>query len=142
MKVIFTQFMKGNATGEIEILRNTPNIEIIRPVQPYPFFHEMTEKEKEKLYQEHEEILDKIMESLKKQDKIMVIMDELTYPIRWNLINKEKVKALLEEEEIEFIITGRDPEKFLIEKADYITEMVKIKHPFDKGVEARRGIEF
>ena len=42
----------------------------------------------------------------------------------------------------ETVLTGRDPADFLLERADYITEMVKQRHPFDKGVAAREGIEF
>ena len=45
-------------------------------------------------------------------------------------------------EDLEVIITGRNPDPALVERADYITEMKKIRHPFDKGVAARKGIEW
>ena len=47
----------------------------------------------------------------------------------------------LKEEGLEVVLTGRDPGEELIELADYVTEMKKRKHPFDKGVKARKGIE-
>ena len=45
-------------------------------------------------------------------------------------------------EELEVVLTGRNPSRNLLDAADYVTEMKKIKHPFDQGVAARRGIEY
>ena len=43
---------------------------------------------------------------------------------------------------LEVVLTGREPSAALVEAADYVTEMKKVKHPFDAGIVARRGIEF
>lgn len=43
---------------------------------------------------------------------------------------------------LEVVITGRDPSDRLMEAADYITEMKKLRHPYDRGINARLGIEF
>ena len=45
-------------------------------------------------------------------------------------------------DELEVVMTGRNPSQKLLDTADYITEMKKIKHPYDEGVKARHGIEF
>ncbi len=78
----------------------------------------------------------------------MILMDEITYPIHWGLLDKEKLKRLFQsqkkgiEEEIEFVLTGRNPDDFLMNVADYITDMSCVRHPFQKGITARKGIEF
>ena len=74
----------------------------------------------------------------------MIILDELTYPLLWDLIDKEAVKELVKmcREKVEIVITGRSPEPWLMDCADYITEMKKQKHPFDYGMDARLGIEY
>lgn len=71
-------------------------------------------------------------------------MDELTYPYNWNLINRDLVNNFISnyKGKVEIIITGRNPDKFMVDLADYITEMKCVRHPFDKGVVAREGIEY
>ena len=44
--------------------------------------------------------------------------------------------------DLEVVLTGRNPSQALLSAADYVTEMKKIKHPFDRGIRARKGIEF
>lgn len=74
----------------------------------------------------------------------LLVLDELTYPYDWNLISKEMVKELIcrKPEALELVITGRNPAEFFLEHADYITEMKAIRHPYEKGVAAREGIEY
>ena len=89
----------------------------------------------------------------------MVVLDEITYPLNWVLIDVSlfkdlvgKMKALYNgrsgdsgEESlsrIELVLTGREPDRFILENADYITEMKKLRHPFDRGIQARKGIEY
>ena len=54
----------------------------------------------------------------------------------WLLITKEKPEGL------EVVLTGRNPDPRLVELADYVSEIRKIRHPFDRGVQARKGIEY
>ena len=53
-----------------------------------------------------------------------------------------KLSLIAEHGEAELVITGRDPDPALLERADYVTEMNLIKHPYEKGVLARKGIEY
>ena len=64
--------------------------------------------------------------------------------MNFGMVPEEAVLNFLKEkpEELEVVLTGRDPSEALCEAADYITEMRKVKHPFDRGIQARRGIEF
>ena len=72
------------------------------------------------------------------------MLDELCSAISTGMVPLDEVLAFLDSrpENLEVVITGRDPAPELQERADYITEMRKIKHPFDRGVNAREGVEW
>ncbi len=74
----------------------------------------------------------------------VLILDEIVFCLSLDLGRFEDVKRLIEQKDagVELILTGRGATPELIELADLVTEMKKIKHPFDKGVNARRGIEY
>jgi cob(I)alamin adenosyltransferase len=73
-----------------------------------------------------------------------VVLDEITYPINWGWVPLEEVAALVRERpyRVNLIITGRDAPQELIDLADTVTEMTKVKHAYDRGVMARRGIDY
>ena len=77
-------------------------------------------------------------------DYDLVIVDEINYCIYRGLIDLGRAIALVEKrpENVELVFTGRHAPEELIARAGVVTEMRKIKHHFDEGVEARRGIEF
>ena len=74
----------------------------------------------------------------------LLILDEISISLRDGFLKEGEVMALLEKKpsKLELILTGRGAPKKLLEKADLITEMKKIKHPYDKGIKGRRGIEY
>lgn len=74
----------------------------------------------------------------------LVVLDEVTYPINWGWIDIEDVLAAIADrpKNVNLILTGRDAPGELIDVADTVTEMVKLKHAFDRGVMARRGIDY
>lgn len=142
--VCFTQFMKGNDTGELHILSSLPNVTILRSEKNFGFYRAMSEADKDELTKIHNRILEDIIKLVKAEECRMVVMDELTYPVKWGLVDVEKLKYLLKlgkKEGTELVITGRDAEDFLIDAADYITEMKSLRHPYEKGIPARNGIE-
>ncbi len=74
----------------------------------------------------------------------LVLLDEVTYPINWVWIDLDDVLSVIEKrpQNVSLIFTGRDAPSELIDVADTVTEMKKIKHAFDRGVMARRGIDY
>ena len=75
----------------------------------------------------------------------MIILDEFTYPLHYGWLNTTEVIDWLKAnkpEDAHLIITGRDAPAALIEYADLVTEMMEVKHPYQKGIQAQRGIEF
>lgn len=145
-KVIFAQFMKGNDTGELHILERLPQVRICRSSKGFGFYRELTPEQKEELTGEHNRILDEILTALRAGECDLAILDEVTYPIEWKLLEEEKLMQILEmgkgAYDLEVAATGRDPAPFLWEMADYITEMQSVRHPYEKGVLAREGIEY
>ena len=74
----------------------------------------------------------------------MVVLDEVNVALYFKLIELDEVVRLIGDKprNVELILTGRYADAKLIELADLVTEMVKLKHPYDKGVKARKGIEY
>lgn len=74
----------------------------------------------------------------------MVILDEINYVIDYGLIPVEEVVTVLEKrpKRLHLIMTGRDAHERVVEKADLVTEMREVKHPYAQGIKAQKGIEF
>jgi cob(I)alamin adenosyltransferase len=74
----------------------------------------------------------------------LVVLDEITYPINWGWVSGEDVAATLRgrPEQVNVIATGRDAPKELLDVADTVTEMRKVRHAYDRGVRAKRGLDF
>jgi cob(I)alamin adenosyltransferase len=73
-----------------------------------------------------------------------LLLDEMTYPVTWGWIDVDDVVQTLRERRgfQHVVITGRDARPELIEAADLVSEVVKVKHPFDAGIRAQQGIEW
>jgi adenosylcobyric acid synthase len=74
----------------------------------------------------------------------LVVLDEITYPINWGWLEGDEVASALRDrpERVNVIATGRDAPPALIAVADTVTEMVKVRHVYDRGIKARRGLDF
>lgn len=146
MQVLFTQFMKGNETSELSVLEKVSNIEILRSKKEFGFYGQMTEQDKKELTDIHNKILNRIEKFVQENQSqtTFIVLDELTYAYQWNLIHQERLIHFLKKskENNEIVITGRKPEKEMVELADYISNIVCQKHPFERGIHARKGIEF
>ena len=164
-KVVFAQFMKGRETSELKILSNVPEITIIRNDKDLGWFKKDDEAQVKAYTEVHNKILDEIETFIMNDECDVLILDEATYPYNYGIIDKERLENLIdlsvgkgvdrEESESdenpadsatyvgpEIVVTGRDADSFFAERADYITEMKKIRHPYDKGIDGRLGIEF
>ncbi|HET6571534.1 MAG TPA: cob(I)yrinic acid a,c-diamide adenosyltransferase [Solirubrobacterales bacterium] len=74
----------------------------------------------------------------------LVVLDEITYPMNWGWIDSGAVLEAIRSRppQVNIVATGRDAPGGLIELADTVTEMVKVRHAYDKGIRARRGLDF
>lgn len=144
--VYFFQFMKNGASGEIGILKNISGVQVTYPGQFYGFVRNMTDEQKEKMKTEYAHMMTKIEELVKqnKNKKCMIVLDEIIHACIYKLVDEDRLCELIDSssKKIEIVLTGRNPSLDLINRADYISEMRKQKHPYDKGVSAREGIEY
>ncbi|MGN1137390.1 MAG: cob(I)yrinic acid a,c-diamide adenosyltransferase [Oscillospiraceae bacterium] len=140
MRVCFVQFMKGGETSELNTLRLIPEITVLRCDRQYPFFKNMTDEDKAEIMKCHEKLLEEAFGG----SNDMIILDEFNSAYRYGLMECEKAQKLIfdRKENAEIILTGRDPDDIFINKADYISEIKCVRHPYEKGVAARKGIEY
>ncbi len=142
-RVLIYQFMKNNKTSERKILETVPNITFIDGLEQEKFSFQMTPEEKadRKAYYENQFRL--ITQRAEAENYDVLFLDELIYTIRNGLFDEELLLSYMKNkpEHLELILTGQDPSQNLIALADYVSEIQKIKHPFDRGLRARKGIE-
>ncbi|AEF17689.1 MULTISPECIES: cob(I)yrinic acid a,c-diamide adenosyltransferase [Thermoanaerobacterium] len=143
-KVYMVQFLKGRDTGELYVLKNIDNFKVFRFQSSEKFFFQMDENEKNVLRDEMHEAYKFIENVIKNEECDMLILDEIMGVIQNNIFSVEDVLKLMKEkpDTMEMILTGRNAPKELIDNADLVTEMKLVKHPFEKGISARYGIEF
>ncbi len=90
------------------------------------------------------EVLERIAQTAEKRFYDVLILDEIVFCLSKGLAKLEDIKNIIDKRDaaVEIVLTGRGAAKELMALADLVTEMKNIKHPFDKGIAARRGIEF
>ena len=138
-RVVVLQFLKDGTSGELQSLERL-GAEVFSGLPGTRLAFRMTEEEKTESARWSKEMLRHVLGI----PCDMLILDELCAARRYNMVSEVEAKrAVLDRPDTcEVIITGRDPEKWMIDAADYITEMKCVRHPFQKGIAARRGIEF
>ena len=142
-KVLFVQFAKDGSSSELKAFAALENIETANVTTYFGFYKFMDEATKKKAEEAYTELLRSSLEKVVRE-KDMLVLDEITSACRNGLIPKDEVIRFLKEkpEHLEVLLTGRGPAEEFIELADYVTEMKKIKHPYDVGITARLGIEY
>jgi len=146
LKVCIVQFFKGGGRGLGEltlISEKIPEIDFICSDVNHPMF------QKKKLPQavmekSSEELFEVIRERAMSGTYDLIVLDEINKVIDSGYLRWDDVATFLQEKPsgLELVLTGRDAHPQLQAMADYVTEMLKIKHPYDKGTIARRGIEY
>ena len=140
MKVIVIQFIKGDHTcGEHLFATRYRPFEIVQPNIKSSF-----DQSFEELRPSTEQTFILAEKTILGGDYDMVILDEILVAVNKGLISTEQALTLMSRkpEKMELILTGRGAPKEIIQRADLVTEMVAVKHPFGKGIAARRGIEY
>ncbi|MGN1135349.1 MAG: cob(I)yrinic acid a,c-diamide adenosyltransferase [Oscillospiraceae bacterium] len=140
MSVCFVQFMKGGETSELNTLRLIPEITVLRCDRQYPFFKNMTESDKTAIMECHEHLLEEAFVG----NYDMIILDEFNSAYGYGLMDCKKAQELIFDgkKNAEIILTGRDPDDIFVNKADYISDIKCVRHPYEKGIAARKGIEY
>lgn len=142
-RVLLYQFMKDNKTSERKILERVENITMLDGLEQEKFSFQMTPEEKEGRKRFYGEQFWKVTKLAVSEDYDVLFMDEIIYAISAGLLEEELVLDFLKTKpkKLEVLLTGNYPGEEILKLADYVSEIKKVKHPFDRGVRARRGIE-
>lgn len=143
-RVLMVQFLKGDDTGELNSIEKLgEGFDLKRFAAINNFYINLPEEEKLKAKQEAIEGLSFINNVFKEESYNLIIMDEIMAALYNKMVEVDDVVSLIKNKppHIELIMTGRNAPQELVELADYVTEMKLIKHPFQQGIYARKGIE-
>lgn len=143
-KVLFIRFLKNEHSGELRILEQIPEITMLHPDRTYGFMSTLSSEEKEALLNTCHNLWNTAVETARREGYDMLVADEFMAAYQYGLIPAEQAISFLEHkpEKLEVVLTGRNPDAALLRLADYVSEICKKKHPFDRGVRAREGIEY
>lgn len=138
-RVVIVQFLKGRESGEVKLLSQL-GAKIFRGKSGQKFVFQMTEQEKAETRKTQEENL---LAALG-EPADMLILDEACAALKLGMVDEALLKrAVLEKPESqELILTGREPADWMETAADYSTEMHCWRHPYEKGITAREGVEY
>lgn len=142
-RVLIYQFMKDNSTSERKVLQLSENITVIDGLAEEKFSFRMTPEEKEQRRAYYTRQFRSVTKKACEEHYDVLFLDETIYAIRAGLLEEALVLDFLKNkpQHLEVILTGQNPGQALIDAADYVSEIHKVKHPFDKGIGARKGIE-
>ena len=142
LRVCIVVFMKGDYPyGEWKFLSGLPGVKVTRFG-----FRSFTDPEnvKREEIEQAEQAIAVAREAMLSGDYDIVVMDEVNVAASWKLVDLGEVVRLVRDRPsgVELVLTGRYADSKLIEMADLVTECSKIKHPYDKGILARPGIDY
>ena len=161
LKVLFVQFVKGNSfTGEFLFAQKFENLTFWQFGRDCIYSSGVREniiscsecsecfigKEgpNERDFKIVKKGWERVKEEIRKGAYDLLVLDEISLAVKFNLISKEDLIDFLKNkpEELEIILTGRDMPEDICHLADLVTEMKEIKHPYQKGISARWGIDY
>lgn len=142
-RVVIAQFLKSGGSGEVLAAERFPEITVARGRAVRKFTFQMDEREKAQTAQDCAELFRRAAELAQSGDVRLLVLDEVIDACR-GFLGLDEVAAFLDSrpEGLEVVLTGHSLPEALAGRADYISHVVKEKHPYDQGVMARPDIEF
>jgi len=145
--VIIYQFLKPPALelGERKALAKAKlPIKIIAIDVKWNMLEQKNKKTLEQIRNKIKQVCKKIQLTAKKGKYDLIVLDEIIYCYSKKFVDKKTIEKIIKskKQNIEIIMTGRGATNELVKLADLVTETKEIKHPFKKGIKARKGIEF
>ena len=143
-KVCMVRFFKDSrrfASGEDKILKKI-GVKVHYFACEHPHFYKKINLDK--LKQQCCEAADFIKNEFKKNKLDILILDEINICLRDKFLKEKEILSLLKKKpkRLEVVLTGRSAPKALLKRADLVSYVKNIKHPFDKGIRQRKGIEY
>lgn len=143
--VVIARFLKTDDSGEVSVLKGIPGITVIPCERTFGFVSRMDEETRREAAAYNRQLFERAAEEILGMDPHgVLILDEIIGAVNFRMVpEKELIRFLKSRPEgLEVVMTGRGPSKGLLELADYVSEIRKISHPYDRGILARKGIEY
>jgi cob(I)alamin adenosyltransferase len=141
-KVAIIQFIKGyKNTGEWKIIQKIPNVSIFQTFQDKRLIiGEPREEHKKSVF----EALNLAKKMIGDNQHDLLILDEINNAIHYGLVEVEEIIKMIKQKPVEMtlVFTGRNAPKEILDMADLVTEMKEIKHPYQKNIAAKKGIDY
>jgi len=141
--VVVAQFLKDGTSGECRVLAKLDNVTLFAANPCGKFSWQLADDEKSRTAGALRRMFEAASGLAVKTNARLLVLDEVCGASAAGLLDERALLDFLDSKPkgLEVVITGRNPSDKLLGRADYITEMVKKKHPYDKGIAAREGIE-
>lgn len=165
-RAVICRFLKNDRSGEAAALSRMENVAVIPSAGDFGFTWNMTAEVKKEaakanltMFRKAVETVNSVLENVDHPAnavddsgadsgdltvEVLLVLDEACAAVNTGMIPLEELTGFLDQRPagLEVVLTGRDPAEELIARADYITEFRKQKHPYDRGIRARNGVEY
>lgn len=141
LNVLFIQFLKSEGSGERNILKQLQNVTVTEIPSNCKFICNMNTDEKNFAKSTCHQLLSTAINCNGKYD--LIILDEVFSAFDAGFISKDEIMTFIKSStNTEIILTGHNIDNDILQLGDYVTKLSKISHPYDKGICARKGIEY
>lgn len=142
-RVLLVQFLKNGKSGELASLRQLPGIQILAG-QVTKFSIAMTDQEKAATRTLHLDYFHTATCLVRQNDIDLLVLDEILGAIESGMMTEEELVSFLDNKPagLEVVLTGRIASERLMSRADYISQIACVRHPYQRGILAREGIEY
>ena len=133
LKVVMVRFLKSDDSGEVAVLGHIPGITLLPCEKTFGFVSSMDRETRERAARWN-----------LAEGADLLILDEIMAAMTYGMVPEERVLEFLEARPggLEVVLTGRSPSERILGAADYVSEIRKVRHPYDQGILARKGIEY
>lgn len=143
-KVLLTQFLKDNNTGELaSIEKLSEYFHVVKGAPMKDWFNCLDKEGQEEVIKEHRDRFEGVTKKAVDENYDLLILDETMAALNYGILELDKILDFLKNKPktLEVVLTGRNPVQELIDVANYVSEIKQIKHPFEEGIPSRIGIE-
>lgn len=140
-RAVVAQFLKGADSGERAALAALPGVVLLPVPEKVKFSFRLSQSERQA---EQSRYLAMLEQAEAAQPFDLLVLDEACAAVNTGLLPLERLLSLLDglPPHCEVVLTGRDPPPEFSVRADYITRFEKLRHPYERGVPAREGVEY
>lgn len=142
--VVIARFLKSNDSGELKTLEKIDGIQVLPVTKFFGFTWQMTNEQETEARVYYNEYLKTALKTAVEEEYDLLILDEIISAYNYGFVEHDVLLDFLKSkpEKLEVVMTGRNPKQELCDLVDYISEVKKIKHPYEAGIPARVGIEY